>query len=238
QNRMSLHLEKAMVLAAGLGTRMRPITLTTPKPLVKVAGISLLDRVLDWLAASGINDVVVNTHYLAEQVEQAVSTRNQPRVSISPEHDQLLETGGGIARALPLLGGAPFLSANSDTLCMDGATPAITRLCAAWDDAQMDALLLLHPVEKAVGYEGKGDFFLEAGMLTRRGERASAPYVFTGVQILHPRLFSGAPTGAFSMNALYDKNLARVRGLVHDGAWLHVGDPAGLKQAEDWLLSH
>ncbi|NBO19639.1 MAG: nucleotidyltransferase family protein, partial [Proteobacteria bacterium] len=145
----------AMLLAAGLGTRMRPLTNTTPKPLIPVAGRTLLDRVLDWMQKAGVQHVVVNTHYLADQLEAHVKSRAAPRIAISPEHDLLLETGGGINKALPLLGSAPFFSANSDTLCIDGEKPALQRLAAAWDDARMDALLLLHPVQQSVGYEGK-----------------------------------------------------------------------------------
>lgn len=228
--------QKGMVLAAGLGTRMRPLTNTTPKPLIKVGGHALLDHVLDWMSASGINDVTVNTHYLADQIESHVQRRTQPKIMLSSEASQLLETGGGITKALPWLGSAPFISANSDTICVDGTTPAIARLAQHWDDESMDALLLLHPVEKAIGYEGRGDFFLNPeGKLTRRTDNHFAPYVFTGVQLLHPRLFTNAPSGPFSMNLLYDRNLSRVRAIVHDGNWLHVGDPQGLSQAEAWL---
>ncbi|MDX1974350.1 MAG: nucleotidyltransferase family protein [Rickettsiales bacterium] len=228
---------KAMVLAAGLGMRMRPLTEHTPKPLIKVAGKALLDHALDWLAAAGIEQVVVNMHYLAEQIETHLASRVQPAVTFSYE-PVLLETGGGVVQALPLLGEGAFFVANSDTICVDGATPALHRLLASWDESQMDALLLLHPVEKAVGYPGKGDFFLDKQTPRRRGQAVSAPYVFTGVQLLHPRLFSSAPQGAFSMNILYDQALAqgRLKALVHDGDWLHVGDVDGLKQAEDRLL--
>lgn len=228
-----------MVLAAGLGTRMRPLTNTKPKPLIEVAGITLLDRVLDWMAAAGITETVVNTHYLAPQIEAHVQSRTTPHIILSSEADQLLETGGGIAKALPHLGDTPFFSANSDTICLDGETPALARMAQGWDDASMDALLLLHPVEKAIGFEGPGDFSMGAnGELTRRGTNPSAPYVFTGVQLLHPRLFRNLPTGPFSMNLLYDRALTRVRGLVHDGNWLHVGDPQGLADAESWLKTH
>ncbi len=236
---MSASPTKGMVLAAGLGTRMRPLTNTRPKPLISVAGRTLLDRALDWMADAGVEDVVVNTHYLAPQIEDHLRIRTQPRIILSSEADQLLETGGGILRALPYLGEAPFVSANSDTICLDGPTPAIARLAKHWDDEEMDALLLLHPVEKAVGYEGRGDFFLgENGELTRRGDAPSAPFVFTGVQLLHPRLFENAPAGPFSMNLLYDIEPGRIKGLVHDGNWLHVGDPQGLQDAENWLASH
>lgn len=231
-----------MVLAAGLGTRMRPLTDHVPKPMVPVAGRSLIDRVLDWAAVSGVKNAVVNTHYLAPMLQAHLSQRSgKPSITISHE-EVLLETGGGIVKALPHLGSAPFFSANSDTLCIDGASPALARLAAQWDDARYDALLLLHPANKAIGYEGKGDFSLTAdGKPRRRGDAASAPFVFTGVQLLHPRYFAHAPEGAFSMNVLYNRGISadgvldRVGALVHDGEWLHIGDPKGLAQAEDWF---
>ncbi len=227
----------AMVLAAGLGTRMRPLTLTRPKPLIEVAGQTLLDRVLGWMENAGVKDMVVNTHYLARQIEDHV--RHYKNIQVSSEADALLETGGGIAKALPLLGPAPFFSANSDTICLDGKTPALHRMAAAWNDDEMDALLLLHPTEKAIGYEGRGDFAINPdGTLTRRGDAPSAPYVFTGVQLLHPRLFAGHPAGPFSMNILYDRAGPRLRAIAHDGDWLHVGDPEGLALAEAWLKAN
>ncbi len=235
---------KAMILAAGLGTRMRPLTDHMPKPLVQVNGVSLIDRVLDWALSAGISEVVVNSFYKAQMLETHLAQRVSPHIFISRE-DPLLETGGGIKKALSLLGDDPFFSANSDTLCIDGATSALRRLAQAWDDSRMDALLLLHPREKAIGYEGKGDFFVaDDGTLRRRGDASAAPYVFTGVQLLHPRFFDSAPEGAFSMNVLYNHKIApdgtlhRVGGLVHDGNWLHVGDVQGLAQAEDWLRTH
>jgi MurNAc alpha-1-phosphate uridylyltransferase len=236
---MSTIPTRAMVLAAGLGTRMRPLTDDKPKPLLAVDGQTLLDRALDWLAASGVTDAVVNSFYKGEQIAAHLASRATPRIRISPE-DVLLETGGGITKALPLLGDAPFISVNGDVICLDGATPALRRMADAWDDG-IDALLLVHPVEKAVGYAGRGDFFVEDDVVRRRQDLPSAPYVFTGVQMVHPRLFAGAPEGAFSMNLLYNKNmredgtLVRIRAVIHDGDWLHVGDPAGLKQAERWL---
>ena len=232
-----------MVLAAGLGTRMRPLTEHMPKPMVPVAGRSLIDRVLDWAALSGVEQAVVNTHYLAPMLQLHLAQRgDKPAITISHE-ELLLETGGGIAKALPHLGSAPFFSANSDTLCIDGASPALQRLAAQWDNSRYDALLLLHPVEKAIGYEGKGDFSLTSdGKARRRGDASSAPFVFTGVQLLHPRYFENAPEGAFSMNLLYNRGISpdgvldRVGALVHDGQWLHIGDPKGLAEAEDWFF--
>lgn len=232
---------QAIVLAAGMGKRMRPLTDTIPKPMVQVAGKCLIDHVLDWLQAASIQRTVVNTHYLAPLLEKHLQQRQSPVVTLSHE-EVLLETGGGILKALPLLGQVPFFSANSDTICINGKQHALRRLYDAWDDASMDALLLLHPVTEAVGYHGNGDFFLnDDDTIRRRGENAQAPYVFTGIQMLHPRLFSHAPSGAFSMNVLYnqgqrdDGTLPRIKALIHDGKWLHVGDPASIVLAESNL---
>ncbi len=227
---------RAMVLAAGLGTRMRPLTEQMPKPLVPVGGKSLIDHTLDWLANAGITEVVVNSYYKAEMLEAHLAARSSlQHITISRE-TELLETGGGIKKALPLLGDAPFFIANSDVICLDGATPALHRLQAAWNDETMDALLLLHPVANAVGYDGKGDFFLEKdSSLRRRADGEVAPYVFTGVQLLHPRLFVGSPDGAFSLNVLFNRALEkpqRLKAIIHDGKWLHVGDVAGIHAAE------
>jgi N-acetyl-alpha-D-muramate 1-phosphate uridylyltransferase len=232
---------RAIILAAGLGTRMRPLTDTLPKPLIRVGGKTLIDHVLDWVADVGIHQVVVNTHYMAHLLETHLRTRSVPQVVFSHE-ETLLETGGGIAKALPLLGDAPFLSANSDTICLNGVKHALARLHAAWDAEVMDALLLVHPVCDAVGYAGEGDFSIAAdGSVIRRQAGAKAPYVFTGVQMLHPRLFEGAPGGAFSLNVLYNRGitpegkLPRIKALIHDGKWLHVGDPHAIAQAENYL---
>lgn len=228
-------MPQAVVLAAGLGKRMRPLTDDLPKPLIPVAGVTLIDRALDWLGNSGVTQAVVNSYYKAELLEAHVAKRTRPTLSISRE-DVLLETGGGIKKALSLVNTVPFFSINSDVICIDGRSPALHRMLDVWDDSVMDALLLLHPVERAVGYDGKGDFSLGMeGRLQRREPDQVAPYVFTGIQLLHPRLFDASPDGAFSMNVLYDRNLARVHAVVHDGEWLHVGDPAGLRAAESWL---
>jgi N-acetyl-alpha-D-muramate 1-phosphate uridylyltransferase len=230
---------KAMVMAAGLGKRMLPLTADKPKPLVEVAGKCLIDHTLDWLLASGVREVVVNTHYLAKQLEAHLLARQNPQVHISRE-EILLETGGGVLKAMPMLGDAPFFIANSDVICLDGAVPALTRLQQAWRDESMDALLLLHPVAHAVGYHGQGDFYFDHDALRRREPGAAAPYVFTGIQLLHPRLLQDAPKQAiFSLNVLYDAalrlNPARLAAIIHDGAWLHVGDPEGVRLAEQHL---
>lgn len=228
-----------MVLAAGLGLRMRPITERMPKPLVTVAGRCLLDRALDHYAEAGLARAVVNTHYLAEQIAAHVAARTAPEIALSHE-PALLETGGGVLNALPLLGAGPFFVANSDALWLNGPMPALTRLARAWNGAAMDALLLLAVVPGTLGYEGRGDFTMDGlGRLRRRAERGIAPFLFTGVQLLHPRLFADEAPGKWSLNRVYDKALAagRLYGLRHDGAWYHVGDPAGLAAVEARLRS-
>jgi len=228
----------AMALAAGLGTRMRPITLTIPKPLVSVAGRTMLDRALDHLRAQGIQHIVVNTHWLPHCIQDHLSQSLD--VTISHE-DVILETGGGVTKALPLLGTHPFFVVNCDIIWTDGPQSALSRLVEAWDDSTMDALLLLHPLETAVGYEGTGDFHAEPGQRPRRREPGqSAPYLFTGVQILHPRLFQNAPMGKFSLNVLYDRALdqGRLGAVIHNGNWYHVGTPEALPQVEALLCQH
>lgn len=231
----------AMVLAAGRGLRMRPLTNDRPKPLVRLNGHTLLDHALDRLAEAGATDAVVNTHYLGAMIEAHVEGRMQdrktPRITLSPEAE-LLDTGGGIARALPELGAAPFYVVNADISWRDGARPALVRLGRAWRDDDMDALLLLHETSAATGYDGHGDFFMSGtGSLSRRGGSETAPYVFTGIQLLHPRLFMAAPPGRFSLNLLFDHALegGRLHGLAHDGEWFHVGTPEALAQAETIL---
>lgn len=230
---------RAMVLAAGLGLRMRPITDRLPKPLIAIGGRTLLDRILDRLTDAGVTDAVVNTHYLGAMIARHLAGRLRPRIQLSAE-ESLLETGGGITRALPLLGQAPFFAVNGDVLWQDGAVPALKALAAAWDDRTMDALLLLQPIERARGYHGAGDFFhATCGRLVRRGEHPAAPYIFAGLQILHPRLFATAPAGAFSTNVLFDEAGAagRLHGVVHAGGWCHVGTPADIAPAEAFLAA-
>ncbi len=235
-------IERGMVLAAGLGLRMRPITETLPKPLVAVAGRSLLDRALDHFAAAGLSLAVVNTHYRAEQIVAHVAARQRagtpPEIVLSHEPD-LLETGGGVVKALDKLGPAPFIVVNSDAMWLNGPEPALRRLIRAWDTSAMDALLMVASIPGTLGYDGRGDFFLDhRGLLRRRAEREIAPFLFTGLQILHPKLFAGEPIAKFSLNRLYDKALAagRLKGLRHDGGWFHVGDPAGLAAVEARLV--
>jgi MurNAc alpha-1-phosphate uridylyltransferase len=231
--------ESAIVLAAGMGTRLKPLTDRIPKPLVEVAGRTLIDRALDRIAGAGIARAVVNVSYKAEMIEGHLRTRRSPAIRFSREA-QPLETGGGIRHALALLGKGPFFSLNADVITLDapGRTPFLQRLAEAWRE-EADALLLVQPTARAVGYDGRGDFDLDAaGRLTRRAGEA-APYVFTGVQLLHPRLFANAPEGPFSMNLLYAKLMreGRLFGLAHEGGWLHVGDPEGLAAAERFCRS-
>lgn len=235
---MGATVTRGMVLAAGLGKRMRPITERTPKPLVEVAGRSLLDRALDRFAEAGIATVVVNTHHLADQVAARLGTRRDLALHRSHE-PELLETGGGVLQALPLLSPGPFAVANSDALWTDGeGDPALARLAGAWDDAAMDGLLLLVPRERAPA-DMRGDFDLEPDGRLRRRSGDTASYVFIGVQLLHERLFAGAAPGAFSLNLLYDKALAagRLHGLVHSGGWHHVGTPDQLAAADAALAA-
>lgn len=224
----------AMVLAAGLGKRMRPLTDTLPKPLVPVAGRTLIDRVLDRLDDAGIERVVVNLHHFRPTLEAHLRQRATPHLQFKPEAE-LLETGGGVKNALGELGPAPFFVTNADVLWLDGKRSALARLGEAWNDREMDALLLLQRTTSAFGYEGTGDYFCDPlGRLRRRRGNEIPPYIFAGIQILHPRLFAGAPSGAFSLNRLYDKaqEEGRLWGIVHDGRWFHVGTPEGLAETE------
>lgn len=222
----------AMVLAAGLGTRMRPLTLTRPKPLIAVAGRTMLDRALDRLRTAGVGRIVVNAHWLAPLLADHVA--GQSDITLSPEAE-VLETGGGVVNALPLLGEDPFYVVNSDIIWTDGAVPALERLARTWDDSRMDAVLLLVPTDRAMGYDGVGDFFLDpSGIPTRRGDRTGAPLLFSGVQILAPRLFAGLAPTRFSLNLVYDRALAagRLAAIIHDGGWYHVGTPDALEPTE------
>ena len=224
----------AMILAAGLGVRMRPLTDARPKPLIHLAGKPLIDHALGRLKAAGIERIVVNVHYLPEQME-AWAEAQTPRIVISDERDRLLETGGGVAKALPLLGTEPFFVLNSDSVWIEGSKPAIERMRQAWRAADMDFLLLVNPTAHTIGYAGQGDFHLEPmGRLVRKKPGQVAPFVFAGCYLAAPHLFAAAPEGPFSMNVLWDRALAagRLHGLRHDGLWLHVGTPEALALAE------
>jgi N-acetyl-alpha-D-muramate 1-phosphate uridylyltransferase len=230
-----------MVLAAGLGRRMRPITATLPKPLVKVGGKALIDHALDRLADQGVRRVVVNVHYLAERIEAHLSKRRRPKIVISDERAELLETGGGVVKALPLLGDDPFFLLNSDSFWVEGPGANLASLARAWNGAGMDALLMLAPTTAAIGYEGNGDFFMDArGRLTPRPEREIAPFVYTGVAIVNPlAMFRDAPQGPFSLNLLIDRvsKAGRLFGMRMNGTWFHVGTPAAVGEAERVLVS-
>jgi MurNAc alpha-1-phosphate uridylyltransferase len=223
-----------MVLAAGLGRRMQPLSAETPKPLVAVHGRALIDHCLDGLAAAGVSTAVVNVHHLADHLEAHLAGRKAPRIVISDERDQVLETGGGVLKALPLLGEDAFLLRNADSFWVEGVRPNLRWLGEAWDAARMDALLLVAPVVNAVGYAGRGDFLLDKlGRLERRPERTVAPFVYAGAAILHPRLFAGAPQGAFSLNLLFDRAIAagRLFGVRLDGLWINVETPQSIAAA-------
>ena len=226
---------RAMVLAAGMGTRMRPLTDTMPKPLVKVDGKPLLDHVLDRLAAEGVERAVVNVHHFAEQIIAHLADRRRPQIAISDERGVLLDTGGGVVKALPELGDAPFYHLNADTIWIDGVKRNLARLADAFDPAAMDALLLLAPTAGSVGYDGRGDFNMASdGRLRRRPERQVAPFVYAGAAILTPALFAGAPAGKFSLTTLFSRaaDAGRLYGLRLEGLWMHVGTPQAVAAAE------
>jgi MurNAc alpha-1-phosphate uridylyltransferase len=231
---------RAMVLAAGLGTRMRSLTEARPKPLVAVGGKALLDHVLDKLAAAGVETAVLNVHYFADQIVQHVTTRRAPRIAISDEREELLGTGGGVVKALPHLGDNPFYHVNSDTIWIDGVTPNLIRLAKAFDERRMDVLLLLAPTATSVGYTGLGDFTMAPdGRLRRRTEREVVPFVYAGVAILSPALFADAPTGVFALTQLFHRAEAqgRLHGLRLEGVWMHVGTPEAVTAAEAAIMT-
>lgn len=229
----------AMIMAAGLGKRMRPLTATRPKPLVEVAGKALIDHSLDRLRAAGVRNVVVNVHYLADALEAHLKRyAHDLNLTVSDERRELLETGGGMVKARKHLGTSPFLTINSDNLWVDGPIDAISLLAERWDDARMDALLLLVPQARAHGHGGRGDFHMDAvGRLVRRKTGRVAPFVFTGVQLVSPRLLDDAPEGAFSTNVLWDRAITagRLYGVVHQGLWFDVGTPQAIPLTEALL---
>ena len=231
-----IKVETGMVLAAGLGTRLRPITNEKPKALVTVQGRTLLDRALDHLESVGVSRAVVNTHHKAEMIEQHLAVRKTPAVTLSHEVT-LLDTGGGIANALRHLGD-PFFAVNSDAVWLNGSVPALMRLARAFDPRRHDCALMMQETVPAVGYEGRGDFFLDQlGAPRRRGEYEVAPFLFAGIQLLSHRLFAGERVAPFSMNRLWDKAIAqgRIIAVVHDGTWYDVGTVAGLAATESRL---
>src|SRR4051794_39578214 len=238
--RMAVQPAKAMVLAAGLGVRMRPITDRMPKPLVPVAGRPLLDHVLDKLAEAGVREAVVNVHYLPDQIIDHVAGRDAPRVTISDEREIVLGTGGGVVKALPLLGDAPFFHVNADTMWIDGVRSNLARLAEAFDSERMDILLLMSPTTSSIGYHGAGDYAMAAdGTLRRRREHQVVPFVYAGVAILSPAIFADAPAGAFPLTKMFDRanEQERLYGLRLDGVWMHVGTPDAISAAERAFLA-
>jgi len=231
---------RAMVLAAGLGLRMRPLTDGMPKPLIAVGSKALIDHVLDRLAEVGVEMAVVNVHHFADQVERHLTGRRTPRIAISDERDKLLDTGGGVVKALSSLGAAPFFHLNSDAIWIDGVKPNLIRLAEAFDPDRMDALLLLAATSASVCYAGRGDFSMAPdGRISRRQEREVVPFVYAGAAIFNPALFAAAPLGAFSLNLLFDRAIetGRLHGLRLDGVWMHVGTPEAIAVAESAILA-
>jgi MurNAc alpha-1-phosphate uridylyltransferase len=235
----ALASDTAMVLAAGLGLRMRPLTADRPKPLVEVAGKPMIDHCLDKLAAAGVRRAVVNVHYLPDLLIDHLRQWPAPEIAISHEREQLLETGGGMVKALPLIGKDPFFALNSDNLWVDGPQDVFHQLSAAWQPEQMDALLLLVPHARALNYKGKGDFHLDPmGRISRRRSGRIAPFIYSGIQLLSQRLLRDAPSGPFSTNPLWDRAIdeGRLFGITHLGLWFEVGSPGAIAPTEAALL--
>ena len=236
---MPASVTTAIVLSAGLGTRMAPANNGVPKPLIKLGGKALIDQVLDRHVEAGVTRVVVNVHHKANLIEQHLKTRSRPPIEISDEREKLLDTGGGVKKALPRLGGGPFLIHNADSVWIEGVGSNLARLIQAWDDARMDCLMMLALASHSLGYHGRGDFAFESDgrIRRRRMEQELVPFAFTGVSLAHPRLFEGSPEGAFSLNLVWDKAIAagRAYGMRMEGTWMHVGSPDALAQAEQRL---
>jgi MurNAc alpha-1-phosphate uridylyltransferase len=227
-----------MVMAAGLGTRMRPLTDDRPKPLVEVRGKALIDHAIDRLVAAGVKMIVVNAHYKADMLKAHLARRKDVEIRISDENDELLGTGGGLLRALPNFEGEPFFVHNSDSVWVEGLGRALERMKERWNPDEMDALLLMASMVTALGFEGTGDFNMDAlGHLTRVPPRRVSPYAYPGVQIVHPRLFEAAPGTSFSMNRLWDVAIekGRLAGIRLDGVWIHVGTPEAVREADEYL---
>ena len=231
---MSAVPKAAMVLAAGLGKRMRPLTDTTPKPLIRIAGKTLLDRGLDMLAAAGVEKAVVNVHYLGDQIAAHVKARAAPDIVISDESDLLLDSAGGIVKALPRLGDDPFLILNADTFWIDRDGSDLERLALAWDAARMDSLLMLAPLDHATGHSGSTDFLIGPDGRLARAKGAAEGLIYAGVGILHPRIFAGASEEPHSLNLYFDRAIAagRLHGTVMRGHWITVGTPEAIAPAE------
>ncbi|HEY4344877.1 MAG TPA: nucleotidyltransferase family protein [Parvibaculum sp.] len=233
-----MQIKRAMVMAAGKGTRMRPLTDTLPKPLVPFMGRPLIDHVLDRLDEAGVEEVIVNIHHFADLLEAHVASRRSPRIVISDERDKLLDTGGGAKRALHLLGDDPIITFNSDSVWVEGWGSNLRRLMDGFEPERMDALLMIADACRTIGYVGRGDFHMDPlGVLTRRGSAETVPYMFSGVQIVKPALFADGPDGAFSTNLIWDRLIARgtLFGQRMSGVWMHVGTPEDLAAAESFL---
>jgi MurNAc alpha-1-phosphate uridylyltransferase len=229
-----------MVMAAGFGKRLRPFTNTLPKPMVPVLGRPMIDGVLDRLAAAGVERVVINLHHLGEVIRDHLTGRTDLDIAFSDE-SEILETGGGIKKALPLLGGDPFFVINAKIIWLNGKEDALHRLANAYDVERMDTLILLQPTVTAIGYDGPGDFLMDQkGRLKRRPEWGVAPFLNSGIYICHPRLFDESPDGAYSINLLWDRAIdqERLYGIRHDGEWYHVSTPQHLKEVERVLTFH
>ena len=233
-------ITKAMVLGAGYGQRMRPLTNDIPKPLVALDEKPLIDHVLERIDKSQIGTAVVNVHYLADKLETHLETRRSPNIIISDERDQLLDTGGGVKKALPYFENEPFLIHNADSVWMEGSGYNLDRLVDHWDPDKMDCLLLLALICTSIGYEGQGDFYMDRdGKIRRREEKEYVPFVFAGASIMNPKLFENTPDGPFSLNLIWDRALenGRLYGIRHEGIWMHVGTPEALEDAEEvWRL--
>ena len=232
--------KSAMVMAAGYGTRLRPLTDKVPKAMVKVLGRPMLDVVLDRLAAAGVERAVINLHHLGEVIRDHLKFRKDIEIVYSAE-TEILETGGGTKKALPLLGSDPFFVVNAKIIWLNGREDALHRLAKAWDPERMDSLLLLQPTVTAIGYDGPGDFLMDQeGRLKRRPEWEVAPFLYSGVNITHPRLFEASPDGAYSVNILWNRAIAqgRLAGIRHDGEWYHVSTPQHLREVERELGFH
>jgi MurNAc alpha-1-phosphate uridylyltransferase len=229
-----------MVMAAGYGTRLRPLTDKVPKAMVKVLGRPMIDVVLDRLATAGVERAVINLHHLGEVIRDHLKTRKDIEIVYS-EETEILETGGGTKKALPLLGPDPFFVVNAKIIWLNGREDALHRLAKAWDPERMDSLLLLQPTVTAIGYDGPGDFLMDQeGKLKRRPEWEVAPFLYSGVNITHPRLFDASPDGAYSVNILWDRAIeqGRLAGIRHDGEWYHVSTPQHLREVERELGFH
>jgi MurNAc alpha-1-phosphate uridylyltransferase len=235
-----MSVTRAMIMGAGLGSRMRPLTDDRPKPLVIVGGRTLIDHSIDRLVAAGVTEVVVNVHYRAAQLTRHLESRRDVRVIISDETGELLDTGGGVVKALPLFQGEPFFVLNSDSIWIEHGASALRAMQAAWDATRMDGLLLLADMDTAIGYDGSGDFVLGSdGHVARAKGSSGQPYGYLGTQIVHPSLFADTPNGAFSTNMVWDRAIAagRLFGTVLDGVWLHVGTPQARDEAERALAA-